>query len=112
MNDAEKINRIEELKSRASNAQGIFFSRIPKREWEWFRKYAEEEWCNDYGLAFKSIIAGIIPPETEAFTVLEDHELRLKRLEEDILLLRNPPAPDDDRKEIKMANGRTVARRV
>lgn len=110
MDEIDKVNRIEEIRSRVSDSPGIYFKRIPKKEWDWFRNYARDEWCDDYGLAFASILKGIIPPDVEIFSVLENHEERIKQLEAEIVLLKSG-AKAEEKKEIKMGDGRTLLKR-
>ncbi len=65
-------------------AASLSIKRVPKETVDTFKKYAEEEFVGDYGMALKKLVdVGLI--EGNAFDkvqgVLEDHEQRLAKLE-------------------------------
>ena len=106
----EQINKIEEMKGRVQGQnQGIYFSRVPEKEWRWFREYTEKEWCNDYGLAFSAIIKGIVPPDMEIATILEEHEERIKKLEAQIYYLQST---QKEKKTISTGSGKIINKRT
>lgn len=73
----------------SKEAHGIYFKRVPEAEWKWFREFADKEFAGDYGMAFKWIVQGYMPPENtiiaekleEVLQKLKDFELRLMLLE-------------------------------
>ena len=105
----EKINEIKERITSHSGNRGIYFGRIPEKEWTWFMQYAAEEWCNDYGLAFKSIIAGIMPPEnTVLLERIEELESQVDNISMKLMVLESKSLNDSNPKVIKTLGGKVI----
>lgn len=107
LTEQEKIKQIEDRVFKRQSSS-LHFSRVPEKTAEWFRQYAEEEWCSDYGLAFHSLISGMMPPENtviitrveELTSIIEEINLRLLTLENSA---KESPG------EIKLMNGKRIA---
>ena len=54
--------QIEKLEERIFH-RGIYFKRIPIKEWTWFKKWCDEEFESDYGFGLKWLVQGYMPPE-------------------------------------------------
>jgi hypothetical protein len=78
--------QIEEIKKRIMHPDAEEFNirRAPKRELEVFKKFANEEFLGDYGMAFREIVQTMLMRPSEfqpVFQLLEQHEQRLLALE-------------------------------
>ena len=97
----EQINQIE---NRIRKTNGIYFNRIPKKTWDFFKKYADDNWSSDYGSALTAICCGIMPPENT--TIMQEIETLKKRIE----ILEQKPKIEDKPKSIQMLNGKILNR--
>lgn len=75
---------VEVLKAAAKN-DGLFISRVPKKEKEWFKTWAKEEFEMDYGMAFKwmvDYIKGYLSTsESQLLQLIDDLNNRISALE-------------------------------
>jgi hypothetical protein len=81
MSEEKVIEKVEELRRRI-NPPDLVINRVPKKELEWFKKTANDEFEGDYGMLLKWLIQGYMPPE-ELFLQqkIEELENRINRLE-------------------------------
>jgi hypothetical protein len=78
--------QIEELKRRVihPNATEINIRRLPKKELSIFKKFANEEFLGDYGMAFKELVQTMLVKPSEfgpVYEILNNHEQRICVLE-------------------------------
>lgn len=107
MADSEEMKTLKD-KVFNTRAKGIYFARVPIKEWEWFTKYAAEEWCDDYGLAFKAIVSGFMPPDNtiiaeqleQLIAAVQDLQMRMTVIEQNI--------PGTEEKKITLMGGKTI----
>jgi predicted FMN-binding regulatory protein PaiB len=105
VNEIEKLN---EINNRVTNNKGIYFSRVPQKEWEWFSNWAKTEFEGDYGMALKWLVQGYMPPdEVVLFEELEDMKLQIKELQTQLMLLQNNNASEKKR-VIKTLGGKEI----
>lgn len=104
MNDVNE--KIEQIREKVTNNQGIYFGRIPEKEKAWFLQYAKDEWANDYGIALASLIKGFMPPENTVL-IAEIDELKkvVQELYVKVVMLEQNKDSGSGKKEIKMLNG-------
>lgn len=106
----DELNKIEQIKDRVMNKEnrGIFFRRVPVKEWEWFTNWCNEEFEGDYGMGLKWLVQGYMPPEaTVLMTELEELKKVCKDLQMRIIVLENGK-PTGDNKVIKLLGGKTI----
>jgi len=107
----EQIQKVEEMQKRFSNLPDLVIRRVPRKELEWFKAYAHEEFEGDYGMLLKWLCQGYMPPENmeyaEALTVLT---AKVAELEMQIALLRKQSSAEDD--AIVLGNGKRIVRRM
>jgi len=81
-----KKGEMEELKDKIMHpkATTILMKRVPKKSVDAFKKYANDEFVGDYGMAFKKLVDTMLiepQPYVQIYTILEDHENRLAKIE-------------------------------
>lgn len=82
----EGIKHIKDkvIKRHHPNAVSLSMERVPKDIVDVFKRFANDEFVGDYGLAFKSLVDHmLIEPSRfdQVYSLLEDHERRLSELE-------------------------------
>jgi hypothetical protein len=81
---SEQINSIKNSIFRHPDAVCFKMERVPRDTVEVFKKYANEHFVGDYGMAFKKLVDLVLvdnQPFTQIYMALEDHEARLAKLE-------------------------------
>jgi len=81
---SEQIDKLKKKVFKHPNAVSFSMERVPKDIVDIFKKYANDEFVGDYGLAFKKLVDKmLIEPEPfqQVYTILEDHAKRLSKLE-------------------------------
>ena len=95
----------EEIRKRIVN--GFAINRIPEKEKKWFIKFAEEEFCDDRGMALKHLIdvyTGIIS------SGMEHIEIELNELANDVELIKQQLNKKEEPKVRKSLDGREMKR--
>ena len=81
------VEEIEQIKDRVfkhPNSSALRIERVPKDTLDTFKKFANDQFVGDYGMALKSLVdKGIVEPLpfSQIYSVLEDHESRIAKLE-------------------------------
>jgi hypothetical protein len=87
------------------NQASLHISRIPTQTKKEFKEYAEKEFCNDFGLAFKYVwdsYKGVLNFEVQEMLIrIEELESRI-----DLLEATQPQQKEDD--GIKTLSGRVI----
>jgi len=104
------VEQVEQLKERVNNYRSIGIKRIPIKEYEWFVKTAEDDFCGDYGMLLKFLISDYLPVENQAIvSIIEKHEQEIQELKNKLLHLEI--AKDEEKKTRVMGNGTTIVKR-
>jgi len=80
----EQIEQIKNKVFKHPKAVSFSMDRVPKDTIDVFKKFANDEFVGDYGMAFKKLVDRmLIEPEPfqQVYILLEDHEKRLAKLE-------------------------------
>jgi len=80
---SEEINKIKE-KMIHPKAEYLNIKRVPVETVDIFKKFANDEYVGDYGMALKKLVDAVLvdpQPIDNAISILEDHEGRLSKLE-------------------------------
>ena len=77
---------IDTLKERIMHpkATSVSIKRVPKETEEAFKKFANDEFVGDYGMALKYLVDKVLIeplPFQQVYAILEDHENRLAKIE-------------------------------
>jgi len=78
----EEINKLKENLMHPK-ATTISIKRVPKETSDVFKKFANEEFVGDYGMALKKLVDTVLvdqQPYQHIYAILEDHEKRLCEL--------------------------------
>lgn len=98
----EDINKLEE---RVFKTHGIYFGSVPTKEWTWFKKYAKDEWADNYGAALAAIIKKEIAVDPMMIlNEIENIKNDIRELKSKILV-----KPSDTR-IIKTVGGKIISR--
>ena len=82
----EEINKIKDRMIHP-NATFLNMKRVPKESVDVFKKWANDEFVGDYGMAFKYLIDKLLiepQPYMAIHEILKSHESRLNKLEQPI----------------------------
>jgi len=95
--------QIKKLRKELKKQPDLAIQRVPNKTEFKFKKLAQEEFCNDYGMCLKFLIdfyEGMLPTGNEAvFAKLEEHEQRLTVLE---------TKPKEPEKVIRTLSGKKI----
>lgn len=80
----------EEIRKRIiRSSANLIIQRVPEKTIEWFKGFANEEFCSDYGMTLKFLcdfFTGLVPTGTEHIEVeIEQLNQRLTKLEEGLV---------------------------
>jgi len=81
---SEEIEQIKEKVFKHPNAGALRIERVPRDILDAFKKYSNDAFVGDYGMALKSLVDKqlIEPlPFAHMYNILEDHESRITKLE-------------------------------
>jgi len=85
----------------------LYIKRIPRKDLDWFKQYAKEEYAGDYGMLLKELINFYKGMYMDTMlSGLELMHLKLDKLIEGL----TPKEKESSSKAIKMANGREIKR--
>ena len=88
------------------NRESLHIARIPPTTKEEFVKWADENFCSDYGMALKWLWDGIPKGDLlSAMEVLSNHEERLVALEEGAQVAVPKAEPKTEKRIIKKLDG-------
>ena len=108
MDDVEKINAIKDRIITPRNNKGIYFGRVPRKEWEWFTQWCDEEFESDWGMGLKWLCQGYMPPENIViFEELEGMKVKIQELESQIVNLK---IVSSEKKTIKLLGGKEIGK--
>jgi hypothetical protein len=103
-NRLQMSEEIEDIKKRLfknKDSEDFYMRRVPSKVVEIFKKYAFDEFCGDYGLAFKSIVEEMLikPPiymnlQDQIIEIAEDYNLFKEEVKKKLLLGNTEPALD------------------
>ena len=82
--DEEKIEEIKKKIFRHPNATDLHIKRIPKDTVEVFKKFSNDDFVGDYGMAFKWMVDNLLVGDeriAQISAVLQNHEDRLSKIE-------------------------------
>lgn len=82
--DEEKIEEIKKKIFRHPNATDLHIKRVPKDTVEVFKKFSNDEFVGDYGMAFKWMVDNLLVEDvriTQISAILQNHEERLSKIE-------------------------------
>ena len=86
----------------------IFIGRVPKDTHNWFKTFADEQFCSDFGMALKHLTdfyTGLIP------SGLEHLEGAIEVLDERLTVVENSKSESkEEKKSIKFGNGKVISR--
>lgn len=103
----ENQKKLEELGRRVFRhplADSFEMKRVPKTTIETFKKFANEEFIGDYGMAFKYMVDNFLVEDArflDIFRILNEHEQAISKLN------GQPPAPQA--KARTMLSGKQIA---
>lgn len=97
------------LRRLKENRESLHIARIPPKTKEAFQKFADEEFCGDYGMALKWLLDDVLSADTKMIIAkLEEHEARIVALEARV---STPEASSGtEKKVIKLVNGKEIKR--
>ncbi len=101
--DEEKIEEIKKQVFRHPDSQDLYMKRVPKDIVEEFKKLANEHFLGDYGMCLKWLVEGFKKPDLEVYSLLENHETRIGKLEKGKV-----QAVASEGRSIKMCSGRVI----
>jgi len=102
----EEIIKLKERVFRHPKAQTLNMERVPQDTLDVFKKFANDQFVGDYGMALKKLVDMVIVeplPFEQIHAVLENHELRIAKLES---------GEPKKVKEIKTLSGRRIKNRM
>ena len=110
--DEQKDMELEKLRQRFNKAPAdLVINRVPEKELTWFKSWAKDEFCNDYGIAFKMLCYGHLPPENAVIIQkVEELEKKIKDIEFEIAKLSESKIVDEHTR--KMGDGRIMRMRT
>jgi len=82
--DEEKIEDIKKNIFRHPNAENLHIKRIPKDTVKIFKKFSNDEFVGDYGMALKWLVDNLLVEDvriSHLTAVLQNHEGRLAEIE-------------------------------
>jgi hypothetical protein len=106
ISDEERAKKLNEL-DRKVKYSSISFNRIPQPTLDRFCPWAINEFCEDYGMAFKHLVDfyfGLIP------TGWEHLEVEIASLRKEMEALKAGMVEKEEPKGITMLNGRIIRR--
>ncbi len=105
----EPTNQVQKLARRLQeNRQSLHIARVPPKTKEEFVKWAEKEFCSDYGMALKWLWDSIPKADLlSAMEIITDHEDRLLALESQ-KQKATTPSEVEETKTIKKLDGSKI----
>ena len=96
------VEEINQIKNKIVHPMSTFLNmkRVPKEAATVFKKWANDEFVGDYGMAFKYLVDKVLiepQPYMTMNEVLKNHESRLNQLEK---------TPEPEKPKRRMINGR------
>lgn len=95
---------------RDKNSVSIKISRVPLKTYEIFTKFAQEEFCNDYGMALKWLVDNVLNDKyNQIIQILSEHERIINQLLNNQNIEKNNNSKNNSQKAyIKLLNGKKI----